>query len=58
VIMCKDCCIPMKGVMSFSSTKNEKFYRCRKCEGETKHRLLRDEELVFEEEHIGVRKKK
>ena len=45
--ICKDCYIPMVGVMSFSKDKNEKFYRCPKCYEETKHKKLRDDELVF-----------
>ena len=47
--ICKDCYVPMIGVMSFSKDKHEKFYRCPKCFGETKHRKLRDDELVFGE---------
>ena len=46
---CKDCNIRMKGVMSFSKDKHEKFDRCPKCFGETKHRKLQDEELDFGE---------
>ena len=45
--LCKDCYVPMIGVMSFSKDKHEKFYRCPKCFGETKHRKLRDDELDF-----------
>ena len=47
MIICKDCYIPMVGVMSFSKDKNEKFCRCPKCYEETKHKKLRDDELVF-----------
>ena len=47
--LCKDCYVPMIGVMSFSKDKHEKFYRCPKCFDETKHRKLRDDELVFRE---------
>ncbi len=47
--ICKNCYIPMVGVMSFSKDKHEKFCRCPKCKGETKHNLLRDSELNFEE---------
>ena len=46
---CKDCNIRMKGVMSFSKDKHERFYRCPKCYGETKHMKLRDDELTFGE---------
>ena len=49
MMICKDCYIPMVGVMSFSKDKNEKFCRCPKCYGETKHQKLRDGELVFGE---------
>ena len=47
--LCKDCYVSMIGVMSFSKDKHEKFYRCPKCFGETKHRKLREDELVFGE---------
>ena len=47
--LCKDCYVPMVGVMSFSKGKHEKFNRCPKCFGETKHKKLRDDELVFGE---------
>ena len=39
----------MQPVMSFSKNKHEKFNRCPKCFGETKHRKLRDDELDFGE---------
>ena len=47
--ICKDCNIRMKGVMSFSKDKHEKFCRCPKCRGETKHQKLKDNELDFGE---------
>ena len=47
--LCKDCYIPMKPVMSFSSDKHEKFCRCPKCYSETNHKKLRDDELDFGE---------
>ena len=47
--LCKDCYIPMVGVMSFSSDKHEKFCRCPRCRDETKHRILKDEEMDFGE---------
>ena len=47
--ICKDCYIPMVGVMSFSSDRHEKFNKCPKCFGETKHVKLRDDELTFGE---------
>ena len=49
MIICKDCNTPMQPVMSFSKYKHEKFDRCPKCFGETKHQKLRDEELDFGE---------
>ena len=39
----------MQPVMLFSKNKHEKFCRCPKCYEETKHKKLRDEELVFGE---------
>ena len=47
--ICKDCNTPMQPIMSFSKDKREKFDRCPKCFGETKHVKLRDEELSFGE---------
>lgn len=39
----------MMPVMSFSKDKHEKFNRCPKCHGETKHNSLRNDELNFRE---------
>lgn len=47
--LCSTCGVPMKKVMSFKKGKNEKFYRCEKCNSETKHNVLRNDELSFEE---------
>ena len=47
--ICMDCNIQMQPVMSFSKDKHDKFDRCPKCFGETKHVKLRDEELSFGE---------
>ena len=47
--ICRTCNIPMQSVMSFSKDKYEKFDRCPKCRGETKHQKLKDEELDFGE---------
>ena len=47
--LCKDCYVPMIGVMSFSKDKHEKFCSCPKCRGETRRRKLRDDELNFRE---------
>ena len=46
---CRDCNVLMQPVMSFSKDKHEKFDRCPKCFGETKHRKLRDDDLDFGE---------
>ena len=47
--ICKDCNTPMQPVMSFSKDKREKFNKCPKCYGETRHVKLRDDELDFGE---------
>ena len=47
--LCKECYVPMHPVMSFSKDKHEKFCRCHKCRGETKHRVLKNDELYFGE---------
>lgn len=47
--ICKDCYIPMVGVMSFSKDRHEKFYRCPKCYSESKHQRIKDDELDFGE---------
>lgn len=47
--LCRDCLVPMTGVMSFSKDKREKFNRCPQCHGETKHRNIKDDELSFGE---------
>ena len=49
MIICKDCYVPMIGVMSFSKDKHEKFCRCPKCYSETKHQKIKDGELDFGE---------
>lgn len=49
MIICRTCNIPMHPVMSFSKDKHEKFCRCQKCFGETKHRKLTDDDLNFGE---------
>ena len=45
-MICRDYNILMQPIMSFSN-KHEKFCRRPKCYSETKHKKLRDEELVF-----------
>ena len=47
--ICKDCNTPMQTVMSFSKDKQEKYNKCPRCYGETKHVKLRDDELTFGE---------
>lgn len=39
----------MIGVISFSKDKREKFNKCPRCYGETKHVKLCDDELTFGE---------
>ena len=46
---CMNCTVPMIGVMSFSKDRHERFCRCPKCKGETKHQRLRDDDLNFGE---------
>ena len=48
-MICRDCNILMQPIMSFSKDKHEKFCRCPKCFSETKHKKLREDELVFGE---------
>ena len=47
--LCKDCYIPMVGVMSFSQDKHEQFSRCPKCYAETKHQSIKSSDLSFGE---------
>ena len=47
--LCRKCNTVMSGVMSFTKDKHEKFCRCPKCYGETKHVPIRDNELDFGE---------
>ena len=47
--ICRICNILMRPVMSFSKDKHEKYNRCPKCFGETRHKKLQDEELDFGE---------
>ena len=49
MIICRTCNIPMQPVMSFSKDKHEKYNKCPRCYGETKHMKLRDDELTFGE---------
>ena len=49
MINCRDCNIPMQPVMSFSKDRHEKYNKCPKCHGETRHIKLRDDELTFGE---------
>ena len=47
--ICRNCNTLMVGVMSFSKDKYERFHRCPKCFGETRHKTLRNNELDFGE---------
>ena len=49
MMICRTCNIPMQPVMSFSKDKREKYNKCPRCYGETKHVKLRDDELTFGE---------
>ena len=49
MVICRTCNIPMQPVMSFSKDKQEKYNKCPKCYGETKHRKINDNELMFGE---------
>lgn len=49
MVICKRCYTSMVGVMSFSKDKHEKFCRCPKCFGETKHMKIKEEDLDFGE---------
>lgn len=49
MVVCKNCYIPMIGVMSFSKDKHERFCKCPKCLGETKHIKINNLELNFGE---------
>jgi NAD-dependent SIR2 family protein deacetylase len=46
---CVNCGNIMMGVMSFSKDKHEKFCRCPKCNSETWHIKINDNELSFGE---------
>jgi hypothetical protein len=57
--LCKDCLVTMSSVMSFSQEKREKFNRCPKCHGETKHHKIKDSELSFGEVlHKAIKNRK
>lgn len=45
--ICKNCNKPMILTMSFSKGRQEKFFRCQKCYGETKRYTLKDDELYL-----------
>ena len=49
MMCCDRCLMPMVGVMSFSKDKREKFFRCKNCNNESKHKVLSDSELTFQE---------
>ena len=47
--ICKNCYVQMIPTMSFSKERNEKFYRCKKCNSETRHYKINDNDLSFGE---------
>lgn len=49
MVICKKCCVPMIGHMSFSKEKHEKSCKCPRCKRETKHQKIRDFDLDFKE---------
>jgi len=49
MMICRRCEIPMRGVMSFSKDKHERFCKCPKCKEETKHQKLKESDLNFGE---------
>lgn len=49
MMVCKNCYIPMISVNSFSKDKHEKFCRCPRCYGETRHNKIKDSDLDFSE---------
>lgn len=49
MVICRNCNIQMKNVMSFSKYKHQKFLRCPKCYEETKHTNIQDSSLTFGE---------
>lgn len=59
MVVCKNCNIPMIGVMSFSKEKHERFCRCPMCYSESKHKKISDDDLDFGEYlHREMKKRK
>lgn len=48
-MICKDCYIPMIGVMSSSKEKHERFCRCPKCNLESKRTSIDEYDISFRE---------
>lgn len=46
--ICRTCNVPMTEVRRFTSERNEKFQRCPKCHGETKHLKIFERELYID----------
>ena len=46
--ICRTCNVPMTEVRRFTSKHNEKFQRCPKCYGETKHLKIFERELYID----------
>lgn len=52
MIMCKICSRPMIKVMEFTRENkgsHQEFMRCRKCSYESKHKVIADDKLIFDE---------
>lgn len=52
MILCKICNRPMVRVREFTKENkgsHEEFARCRKCNFESKHKIVSDEKLLFDE---------
>lgn len=49
MVICRNCYIPMIGVISFSKNRHERFCRCPKCYSEIRHRRIREDEIDFGE---------
>lgn len=47
--LCRNCGVPMVGVMSFSKGKHERYCSCPKCRRQTKHQKIREFDLDFKE---------
>lgn len=49
MVICKNCGMITREVMSFSKDKQERFQQCPRCYSETRHIPIKKEELNFGE---------